>query len=73
MQVKNFRPEDFWYIFLAATPRLPKSKGTTEETEFTWRRGHLFEHGFAVALFERVSNTPTVRVTSVVKKGTKKW
>lgn len=73
MQVKNFRPEDFWYIFLAVTRQESKSKGKGEETQFTWRRGHVFEEDYARGIFERVSVRPIVRVTTIVKKGTKKW
>ncbi|KAF8917851.1 prokaryotic type I DNA topoisomerase [Mucidula mucida] len=69
--VKTFRPESFWYIYLAL-PRPSSSQGN-EETKFTWRRGHLFSYDEASTLYEMVLDAETARVTKVSKKETKKW
>lgn len=69
-QVQSFRPETFWYIYLAISRNV---NGRNEETEFKWRRGHLFEAPVALAIYELVLETPMARVTSVKKKSVKKW
>ena len=71
-QVKSFRPEQFWYIYVALT-REDEATGEEVETPFTWRRGHIFEFEPAVALYEFVLLDPTAHVTKVTNKNTKKW
>lgn len=44
-----------------------------EETQFTWRRGHLFEFVVALALYEHVLSDTIAQVVKVVQKPTKKW
>lgn len=70
-KVKNFRPEPFWYIFLSLTR--PSSDEEPVDTEFTWRRGHLFNVLAALALYEAALEHPVARVTKVTSKETKKW
>jgi DNA topoisomerase-3 len=65
-QVKAFKPEKFWYIYLALTHN-------QEETPFIWRRGHLFDFTVAYAIYEGVLEDNLARVTKVTKKNTKKW
>jgi DNA topoisomerase III len=65
-QVNAFVPEPFWYIFLSLTRK-------SDETVFTWRRGHLFEYQVAAIIYEHVLEDATTRVTKVVNKSTKKW
>jgi DNA topoisomerase-3 len=69
-QVKAFKPEKFWYIYLALTHN---ASGNQEETPFTWRRGHLFDFTVAYAIYEGVLEDNLARVTKVTKKNTKKW
>ncbi|EJD53020.1 prokaryotic type I DNA topoisomerase [Auricularia subglabra TFB-10046 SS5] len=69
-QVQAFRPEPFWYIYLAISPNVD---GEETETEFKWRRGHIFEFQVALAIYEMVLEDPTARVSSVKKKSVKKW
>ncbi|KAJ7693325.1 prokaryotic type I DNA topoisomerase [Mycena rosella] len=71
VQVKNFVPESFWYIFLSLSR--PNSSQGNVETEFKWRRVHLFDYDAAVVIYEHVMATPTARVTKVVETNTKKW
>ncbi|KAG8760506.1 DNA topoisomerase [Serendipita sp. 396] len=71
-QVKSFVPEPFWYIFLALS-RPGDEEGAERQTNFTWRRGHLFDLEIAVMLYEMVLEQPIATVTKVVKKNTKKW
>lgn len=66
-QLKTFRPETFWYIFLAITSQ----EGT--ETPFTWRRGHLFDAEVAIMLYQHVLDNPRAHVMRVIHKDTKKW
>lgn len=69
-QVQAFRPEKFWYIYLALSHDVSRNR---EETPFTWRRGHLFDFPVAYAIYEGVLEDNTARVTKVTKKNTKKW
>lgn len=71
-QVKAFVPETFWYIYVALS-REDEATGESEETPFTWRRGHLFEFEPALALYENVLANPLARVQKVTYKNTKKW
>ncbi|TBU45786.1 DNA topoisomerase [Dichomitus squalens] len=70
-KVKNFKPEPFWYIFLSLTR--PSSDEEPVDTEFTWRRGHLFSLPAAWGLYEAALEHPVARVTKVTSKETKKW
>ncbi|KAH9985783.1 DNA topoisomerase [Russula compacta] len=69
-QVRAFRPEKFWFIYLALCHDVT---GTREETPFTWRRGHLYDFPVAYAIYEGVLEDNMARVTKVTKKNTKKW
>ncbi|KAH9166435.1 DNA topoisomerase, partial [Lactarius sanguifluus] len=69
-QVQAFKPEKFWYIYLALTHN---ASGNQDETPFTWRRGHLFNFTVAYAIYEGVLEDNLARVTKVTKKNTKKW
>lgn len=69
-QVQSFRPEPFWFIYLAISRDAGRNG---EETEFKWRRGHLFEFHVALAIYEMVLEDPMARVSSVKKKPVKKW
>jgi DNA topoisomerase-3 len=71
-QVKSFVPELFWYISLSLTRRT-SSSSAAEETQFSWRRGHLFEWDVAIAIYEHVLGDTLARVVKVVQKPTKKW
>lgn len=71
-QVKSFVPEPFWYIFLSLS-RATSSSSTVEETQFHWRRGHLFDFDVALALYQQVLSDPLARVVKVIQKPTKKW
>lgn len=71
-QVKSFTPETFWYIFLSLS-RPTSSSSAAEETQFNWRRGHIFDWEVAVALYQHVLGDSMARVMSVVQKPTKKW
>ena len=78
-QVKNFRPEIFWYIYFSlvrGAQNGASSSGATDEereTTFTWRRGHLFDMDVAIMLYSNVLASPEARVTKVTQKSTKKW
>lgn len=74
-QVQSFSPESFWYIFLSRerSSNFKLSDEEGEATEFTWRRGRLFDFDVSLAIYEGVLNNPTAKVTSVAQKATKKW
>ncbi|KAF9264166.1 prokaryotic type I DNA topoisomerase [Marasmius fiardii PR-910] len=65
--VRDFRPETFWYIHLALTT------DDGQETVFNWKRGHLFFEDEAIVLYMHVLDNPRARVSKVEKKETKKW
>lgn len=68
---KNFRSEPFWYIFLSYAS---EGQSAEEETVFIWRRGHLFDFDVALTLYELVVEEDRMaRVTSIIRKQTKKW
>uniref|UniRef100_A0A0W0EWV8 DNA topoisomerase n=1 Tax=Moniliophthora roreri TaxID=221103 RepID=A0A0W0EWV8_MONRR len=65
--VQNFRPEPFWYIYLAVTT------ADDQETPFNWKRDRLFSEDEALVIYEHVMANPLARVIKVEKKETKKW
>ncbi|KAJ8076355.1 DNA topoisomerase [Marasmius tenuissimus] len=65
--VRDFRPEKFWFIYLAITSE------DGQETTFSWKRGHLFGEDEAIVIYEHVMENPLARVLKVEKKETKKW
>ncbi|EJU05529.1 prokaryotic type I DNA topoisomerase [Dacryopinax primogenitus] len=65
-QVQAFVPETFWYIYLSIMV-------DGEETDFTWRRGHLFDFPATLALYELCVESPEATIAQVTKKPTKKW
>lgn len=70
-QVKNFKSEPFWFIFLSASRQT--SNGQMDDTVFTWGRGHLFSFNDAVILYEHVLTDRIARIVKVTNKDTKKW
>lgn len=71
-QVQAFRPETFWYIYLAIKKR--EGRGPDKEIVFSWNRGHLFDHGVALLLYESaLARQHGVVVTKVTNKNTEKW
>ncbi|KAF9010781.1 prokaryotic type I DNA topoisomerase [Cyathus striatus] len=70
-RVKDFVPETFWYIYLILSHRNDLQQ--VEDVEFKWKRGHIFDREFVVALYEHILTFPRARVVSVTKKQTKKW
>lgn len=74
-QVQSFSPESFWYIYLSlgGSSDSKLSDDVSDATEFTWRRGRLFDFDVSLAIYEGVVNNPIARVTSVTQKPTKKW
>jgi DNA topoisomerase-3 len=70
LDVQSFRPEQFWYIHLILSQ--PSPQGTTN-TEFMWKRGHLFSFDEAAVLYEHVLSDVQATVSNVTTKETKKW
>ncbi|KZT57049.1 prokaryotic type I DNA topoisomerase [Calocera cornea HHB12733] len=64
--VQAFVPETFWYIYLSIMV-------DNEETDFTWRRGHIFDFAATVALYEVCVENPEATVQDATEKPTKKW
>ncbi|KAG8980583.1 DNA topoisomerase, partial [Tulasnella sp. 427] len=67
-QVQAFVAETFWFIYLTLT-----QPDRNNSTEFTWRRGRLFDREMAIALYEYVLEDAMATVTKVTKKNVKKW
>ena len=65
-KVKNFVPEDFWYIFISL-------ERDDFNVQFRWKRNHLFDHAAVLVLFEQCVLQPEATVTNVVTKPTSKW
>jgi len=71
-QVQAFRPETFWYIYLAVKKR--ENKGPEKDVVFTWNRGHLFDQDIALLLYQcALARQRGVIVTKVTNKNTEKW
>ncbi|KAK0213155.1 prokaryotic type I DNA topoisomerase [Desarmillaria ectypa] len=71
--VQTFSPETFWFIYLTLS-QPSSSPGDAGETQFTWRRGHLFEYDAALIIYEMmITSGSLARVAKVTKKETKKW
>ncbi len=69
-QVQSFVPEEFWFIYLSLSQG---ARDERKETEFTWRRGRLFDREIAILIYELVLERPLATVTKVTKKNVKKW
>jgi DNA topoisomerase-3 len=65
-QVKSFVPEAFWYVYLSL-------RRGAQDTEFSWKRGRLFEYNRAAEIYENILEDPVACVTKVTKKVVKKW
>ncbi|KAF9650577.1 prokaryotic type I DNA topoisomerase [Thelephora ganbajun] len=71
-QVQAFRPETFWYIYLAVKKR--EGRGPEKEVVFSWNRGHLFDQNIALLLYQSaLARQRGVIVTKVTNKNTEKW
>ena len=71
-QVQAFRPETFWYIYLAIKKR--EGRGPEKEVVFSWDRGHLFDQDIALLLYQSaLARQRGVIVTKVTNKNTEKW
>ncbi|KAF1958324.1 prokaryotic type I DNA topoisomerase [Byssothecium circinans] len=66
LRVRNFVPEQFWYIKV-----VHEKDGIN--VKFSWRRGHLFDRMAVVIIFERCLLSKLAKVTKMTKKPTKKW
>jgi DNA topoisomerase III len=71
-QVQAFRPEQFWYIYLALDAN-EGGGGEEQEIVFTWSRVRLFEFDVSLAIYEMVLANPMATISSVKRKPTKKW
>ncbi|KAG8898319.1 DNA topoisomerase [Tulasnella sp. 403] len=69
-QVQAFVPEQFWYLNLEYAPNQQKPE---ETTEFTWKRGRLFDQQVLATIYEYVLESTEAVVTKVTKKNVKKW
>lgn len=66
-KVKNFVPEDFWYIDITV-------KKNNKNIKFTWDRGHLFDRMSATLLLESCLESPgDPRIESVNTRQTTKY
>ena len=65
-KVKDFVPEDFWYIFVSL-------ERDDFNVQFRWKRNHLFDHAAVLVLFEQCVLQPEATVTNVQTKPTSKW
>lgn len=65
-RVKNFVPEKFWSIKVM-------HKRDEINVTFNWDRNRLFDRMTVVIMFERCIQAKIARVTSVVRKPSKKW
>lgn len=71
-QVQAFRPETFWYIYLAVEKR--EGREPAKEVVFSWDRGHLFDQDVAVLLYQcALARQRGAIVTKVTTKNTEKW
>ena len=71
-QVQAFRPETFWYIYLAIKKR--EGREPEKVVAFSWNRGHLFDQGVALLLYQcALARQRGVTVTKVTHKNTEKW
>ncbi|KAJ3278768.1 DNA topoisomerase 3-alpha, partial [Borealophlyctis nickersoniae] len=66
LKIQNFVPEDFWKIEVSV-------RKDDVTAKFNWDRGHLFDHHFAVVLYERCMDNPTARVVSVQSRPKSRW
>ncbi|GAQ86760.1 DNA topoisomerase III [Klebsormidium nitens] len=67
-QIQNYVPEDFWYIHVQY-----HSQEDRVSANFTWQRGHMFDHLAATVLYEMCVEQPTATVMSVDGRDTRKY
>lgn len=69
--VKDFRPEEFWYIFLSHNHR---SDPNADEFEviFRWDRERLFHKNGAISRYQHTIESRLAIVTKVEQKNTRK-
>lgn len=65
-QVKSFIPEPFWKL------KVTHKKEETV-TEFSWKRGRLFDHTACLALYQMCLEDPLARVVDVRSRPKSKW
>lgn len=71
-QVKEFKPETFWFIYLTLK-RVSASQDREEEIKFNWKRHHLFFKQNVLEILRNMIPDPLAKVVKVTKKNTKKW
>lgn len=64
-KVKAFRPESFWYIYLAL-------ERDDDAVTFHWQRNRLFDVGSALLLYEMCVEQPEATVVKTEAKTTQK-
>ncbi|KAG8194684.1 hypothetical protein JTE90_027999 [Oedothorax gibbosus] len=65
-QVQAFIPEAFWKL------KVTHKKEDTL-TEFTWKRGRLFDHTACLVLYQVCLEAPTARVVDIKSRNKSKW
>ena len=70
-EIKNFRPEKFWSIKLTVN-RNNQESGKNEVCQFNWQRNKLFDELATQVLLDNCIDARFAKVTSVLKKQTKK-
>lgn len=65
-RVQAFVPEPFWFIHVG----LVREDATTS---FSWRRGRLYDHDIAEAIYSIVEDDPVATVSKWETKPTQKW
>ncbi|CAO1630500.1 unnamed protein product [Parajaminaea phylloscopi] len=71
-RVKNFVPEQFWYI--SVTDKRREAPGKALQTvDFRWQRVHLFDQSTVATLHDNCTAAAEANVTQVLTKPTKKF
>ncbi|XP_035205425.1 DNA topoisomerase 3-alpha-like, partial [Stegodyphus dumicola] len=65
-QVQAFIPEPFWKL------KVTHKKDDTV-TEFSWKRGRLFDHTACLVLYQMCLEEPTARVVDIKSRNKSKW
>jgi DNA topoisomerase-3 len=68
-QIKQFKPEKFWFIDLQYTSAANKN----ETASFQWERNRLFDKQCTTILFLKVKAAQMAKVTNVMKKRVTKF
>ena len=63
-QIRDFKPEKFWYLALKVTKM---NQGKAEEIKFEWDRSRVYDKMACLVLYEKCIDAARARVADIQK------